>query len=147
VLRWKVHPHASKVGVVLIYIFIGIVVGIPNAVHRNDVYYGDTQYCEFSLDPLSTLSLALLTLMPTGCWIKPQYKAAQILSEYLWVWSSAIIMSILYGIMFLFMRGFLVIGNGKGLRWKRASRVKLDLSGGDDEEERAARAMANLLLL
>ncbi|KAJ2919918.1 hypothetical protein MD484_g441, partial [Candolleomyces efflorescens] len=125
VLRWKVHRHASKVGVALIWVFIGIVVGIPNAVHRNDVYYGDTQY---------------------WCWIKTEFKAAQILSEYLWVWSSAIIMTVLYGIMFLFMRGFLVIGGGKGLRWKRESRVRLDLEGGDDEEERAARAMANLLL-
>jgi hypothetical protein len=51
-------------------------------------------------------------------------------------------MAILYGIMFLFMQGFLVIVNGKGLRWKRGSRVKLDLPEGDGDEE-----MANLLLL
>ncbi|RXW18065.1 hypothetical protein EST38_g7787 [Candolleomyces aberdarensis] len=126
VLRWKVPRHASKVGVAFIWIFIALVVGIPNAVHRNDVYYGQTGY---------------------WCWIKTDFKAAQILSEYLWVWASGFIMAILYGIMFLVMRGFLIIGNGKGVRWARKeSRVKLDLSAGDDEEERAARAMANLLL-
>ncbi|KAJ2922566.1 hypothetical protein H1R20_g14517, partial [Candolleomyces eurysporus] len=126
VLRWKVPRHASKIGVAFIWFFIALVVGIPNAVHRNDVYYGKTGY---------------------WCWIKTDFKAAQILSEYLWVWASAFIMAILYGIMFLVMRGFLIIGNGKGVRWaKKQSRVKLDLSAGDDEEERAARAMANLLL-
>jgi hypothetical protein len=61
------------------------------------------------------------------------------------MWVSAFIMTILYGMMFLVMRGFLIVGNG--IRWaKRQHRVKPDLSGGD-EEERVARAMANLLLL
>ena len=146
VLRWRVPRHASKFGVAFIWIFIGLVVGIPNAVHRNDIYYGETGFCEFCLaySPPSEFGFAN---MCKGCWIKTEFKAAQILSEYLWVWASAFIMAILYGVMFLVMRGFLIIGNGSGIRWRRASRVRLDLSEGDDDDERAARAMANLLLL
>ncbi|KAJ2922562.1 hypothetical protein H1R20_g14516, partial [Candolleomyces eurysporus] len=124
ILRWKVRRHAPEAGVAFIWIFIVLVVGIPNAVHRNERYYGDTDY---------------------WCWITREFQAAQLLTEYVWMWVSAFIMAILYGIMFLVMRGFLIVGNG--VRWaKRQDRVKLDLSGGDDEEERAARAMANLLL-
>ncbi|RXW18068.1 hypothetical protein EST38_g7786 [Candolleomyces aberdarensis] len=124
ILRWKVPRHAPEAGVAFIWIFIALVVGIPNAVHRNESYYGDTDY---------------------WCWVRRDFQASQLLSEYVWMWVSAFIMAILYGIMFLVMRGFLIVGNG--VRWaKRQNRVKLDLSGGDDEEERAARAMANLLL-
>jgi hypothetical protein len=84
-------------------------------------------------------------IINTGCWIKED-KLAQLLTEYVWMWVSALVMAILYGIMFLVMRGFLIVDNG--VRWaKRRHRVRPDLSGGDDEEERAARAMANLLLL
>ena len=67
------------------------------------------------------------------------------MSEYVWVWASAFIMAILYAVMFLVMRGFLVVEGG--VQWVGGARVKPDLAAADNEEERAARNMANLLLL
>ncbi|KAF6763307.1 hypothetical protein DFP72DRAFT_986958 [Ephemerocybe angulata] len=91
VLQWKVPRHASKLAVVFIWVFIALVVGIPNAVHRKEVYYGPTGY---------------------WCWIDKKHTAARIVTEYVWVWASGLIMAILYGIMFLVMRGFLVVDGG-----------------------------------
>lgn len=42
--------------------------------------------------------------MIAGCWIDPWYKTEQIITEYLWMWVSAIVMLVLYGIMFFVMR-------------------------------------------
>jgi len=42
-----------------------------------------------------------------GCWIKPTYLAAQIVTEYLWVWLAAFVMLVLYSINFLLMRGWI----------------------------------------
>jgi hypothetical protein len=44
---------------------------------------------------------------PKGCWIKPTYLAAQIVTEYLWVWLAGLVMLVLYSIMFLLMRGWI----------------------------------------
>ncbi|KAJ2935161.1 hypothetical protein H1R20_g1907, partial [Candolleomyces eurysporus] len=73
-----VTPLALKCVIAFIWVFIGLVVGIPNAVRRNEpTYYGNTGY---------------------WCWIKTGL-ATQLLSEYVWVWASAVIMAILYGTM------------------------------------------------
>lgn len=123
VLQWKVPRHASKLAVVFIWVFIALVVGIPNAVHRKEVYYGPTGY---------------------WCWIDKKHTAARIVTEYVWVWASGLIMAILYGIMFLVMRGFLVVDGG--IKFANRSRVRADLGSADTEEEMAAKQMANLLL-
>ncbi|KAF6751625.1 hypothetical protein DFP72DRAFT_906698 [Ephemerocybe angulata] len=40
VLQWRVPRHDSKLAVVFVWVFIALVLGIPNAVHRKEVYYG-----------------------------------------------------------------------------------------------------------
>jgi hypothetical protein len=56
-------------------------------------------------------------------------------------------MIILYGIMFLVMRGFILIDNGIHWRTSSNNRVHIDLDEAESEEERETRAIANLLLL
>jgi hypothetical protein len=34
----------------LIWVFIALIVGITFAIHRGQVYYGDTEYCSFCLN-------------------------------------------------------------------------------------------------
>jgi len=46
-------------------------------------------------------------IQPKGCWIKPTYLAAQIVTEYLWVWLAGFVMLVLYSINFLLMRGWI----------------------------------------
>ncbi|RXW14079.1 hypothetical protein EST38_g11773 [Candolleomyces aberdarensis] len=78
-LQKPVTPLVLKGAIAFIWVFVGLVVGIPNAVRRNEpTYYGDTGY---------------------WCWIKDGL-STQLLSEYVWVWASAFIMAILYGTMF-----------------------------------------------
>ncbi|KAJ2919934.1 hypothetical protein MD484_g438, partial [Candolleomyces efflorescens] len=81
-----------------------------------------------------------------GCWISKDRTAARILSQYLWVWLSALIMCILYGIMFLVMRNVIVVGkNGINLA-KKQRRVRPLIVTTDYEEEKACRELANVLL-
>jgi hypothetical protein len=51
ILRWKVPSYGPRAGVAFIWIFIALVVGIPNAVHRvkKEPYYGRTDYCKVYL--------------------------------------------------------------------------------------------------
>ncbi|KAH6906349.1 hypothetical protein BKA70DRAFT_1105730 [Coprinopsis sp. MPI-PUGE-AT-0042] len=124
VLRWRAPRHICKFMVIGVWVLTALLVGIPNIVRRNEQYYGNTGY---------------------WCWIPSKFKTEQILSEYLWVWFAAFSMIILYGIMFLVMRGFILIENG--IHWRTsAKRVHLDLDEAETEEERESRAIANLLL-
>lgn len=47
VLRWRPPRHAGKTIIALIWLFVALDIGISNAVHRNDDYYGNTGYCNF----------------------------------------------------------------------------------------------------
>jgi hypothetical protein len=127
ILRWRTPQNLSKFIVLGIWVFTALVVGIPNAVFRHDVYYG--------ADPGSY-----------WCWIVNHYKAEQVVSEYLWVWSTAVALIILYGIMFLVIRGYVIIDED-GVHWHTNVRVHLDLSGGDTEEDRENKKIAKMMLL
>lgn len=45
VLRQKIKKKTSKYVVLSIWIFIALVIGIPNAAHRNKQYYGVNGFC------------------------------------------------------------------------------------------------------
>ncbi|KAH9484864.1 hypothetical protein JR316_0001766 [Psilocybe cubensis] len=125
VLRWRAPKHISKLLVVGIWIFAGLVIGIPNAVHRNTVYYGNTGY---------------------WCWILQEFKTEQIVTEYLWVWSAGILMVILYGIMFVVMRGWVILDD-EGVHWYRNYRPQhANLAVPETEEDKVSKEIANLML-
>lgn len=87
----------------------------------------------------------------------------KIVFEYLWMWLSAFIMLILYGIIAIVMRGILVIGDESGnqsrwkLKWNWSGKHReeggwgngdqMSIDDGEDEERRQAKAIANLMLL
>ncbi|PPQ92973.1 hypothetical protein CVT25_000174 [Psilocybe cyanescens] len=124
VLRWRAPKHISKLLVVGIWIFAALVIGIPNAIHRNTKYYGDTGY---------------------WCWILQEFKTEQIVTEYLWVWSAGILMVILYSIMFVVMRGWVVLD--EGVHWYKNYRPKHpNLAVPETEEDKASKEIANLML-
>ncbi|TFK18819.1 hypothetical protein FA15DRAFT_675005 [Coprinopsis marcescibilis] len=125
VFRWRAPRHISKFLVLGVWIFTALVVSIPYAIHRNEPYYGDTGY---------------------WCWIYYHWRTEQIVSEYLWVWTAAILMGILYGIMFFVMRGFVAIEKGRVSWVGPRDRIKPDLDEAESEEEEENRYLANLLL-
>lgn len=133
--------------VIGVWVVTALVVGIPNIVHRNEEYYGDTKFCTpVSLSRHVIFLCTKRTIPSIGCWIPSRFRTEQLLSEYLWVWLAAFSMIILYGIMFLVMRGFILIENG--IHWRTSkNRVHLDLDEAETEDERETRAIANLLLL
>lgn len=69
--------------------------------------------------------------------------------EYLWLWSAAGIMLIIYGVIALVMRGIILLDDGLHivLPWKGKNRIKNDLTAADDDEERQSKMIANLMLL
>ncbi|KAF8894349.1 hypothetical protein CPB84DRAFT_1682661 [Gymnopilus junonius] len=126
ILRWRMPRHFSKFLVLGIWVFDAMVIGIPNIVHRNKRYYGDTGY---------------------WCWILDDYRAEQIVTEYLWSWTAGFVMLILYGITFMVMRGWIIVDNG--VYWYKNYTAKLrDSRMGpiETEEDRTAKAIANMML-
>ena len=90
---------------------------------------------------LSLESVSYYSLL--GCWILPQFKAEQIVTEYLWVWLAGFFMIILYGIMFAIIRGWFNIDHG--IHWRNQSvRNILDIESDDDKK---IKAVANSMLL
>ena len=73
-----------------------------------------------------------------GCWIKSDFKKEQIITEYLWVWLAAVLMAILYTIMFGVMRGWFTIGR---LRHGTGQPAEIET-----EEGRETKAIAILML-
>jgi hypothetical protein len=67
------------------------------------------------------------------------------MSEYVWVWSAAFIMAILYGIMVLHLMGFIKIEDD-GWHWGGRSRVRPDLTTEDDDVEIERNMAKNLIL-
>ena len=78
-----------------------------------------------------------------GCWILPQYQAERIVTEYLWVWLSGLVMLILYGIMFAIIRGWLDINHG--IHWyNQPHRGALNT---DSDGDKKVKAIADSMLL
>ncbi|CAA7260692.1 unnamed protein product [Cyclocybe aegerita] len=124
VLRWRAPRHISKFVVVGVWVFTALVIGIPNAVHRNERYYGPTGY---------------------WCWIVTEYKVEQIVTEYLWVWVAGLSMAILYTLMFVVMRGWFIIDNG--IHWhKNYNPVHHGAAAPETEEDKESKAIAKMML-
>ncbi|PPQ78887.1 hypothetical protein CVT24_012274 [Panaeolus cyanescens] len=125
VLRCQVPRRMSRYAIGITWLFTVIILVIPNRVHRSDDYYG-----------------------PTGfwCWITSKYSTERIVTEYLWVWLSAFVMVVLYGAMFLVMRGWVIID--EGVHWYKNYQESSDNSYEhvESEETRRTKAIANSML-
>lgn len=68
------------------------------------------------------------------------------MSQYLYMWSTAIIMVILYGVMFLIMHGYVIVDDG--IHWyKGKQRVAMDLSIDEGKVDMESKKVAKKLLL
>lgn len=90
--------------------------------------------------------LPIIKYMSTGCWIRPEFKTERIVCQYLWMWAAGGIMVVLYGLIAIVMRGIIVIEDGIHLA-KNRSHVNLNSTATDAEEDRASKAIANLMFL
>ncbi|KAK0470527.1 hypothetical protein IW261DRAFT_1005489 [Armillaria novae-zelandiae] len=124
VMRWREPPWLSIVIVSLIWIFIALDVGISYVTHPGN-YYGNTGY---------------------WCWIRDEYGVERIVLEYLWIWIALAVMFIIYGLIALVMRGFIVVDEGVHFM-THGNRVRQDLTAANDEDERQSKAVANLMLI
>ncbi|KAF8971222.1 hypothetical protein BDZ97DRAFT_1914223 [Flammula alnicola] len=124
VLRWRAPRHATRIMIVGVWMFAALVIGIPNAVHRHQRYYGEIGY---------------------WCWIIEEFRTEQIVSEYLWVWVAGFSMVILYTIMFIVMRGWFVIDNG--VHWHKNYNPSCpSVAEIETDEEKQTKVIATLML-
>src|SRR5260221_13441009 len=77
-------------------------------------------------------------IKPKGCWIKPNYLAAQIVTEYLWVWLAGFVMLVLYSINFLLMRGWIGEKKSEGLVENHEWTTIRQAAAGDSRQHEAA---------
>ncbi|KAF9050156.1 hypothetical protein BJ165DRAFT_1525431 [Panaeolus papilionaceus] len=122
VLRWRVSRLASALMVFMIWACVGIIIGVPNIVHRNEMYYGRAGY---------------------WCWIQEDFPTERIVAEYLWVWISGFSMILLYGAMFLVVRKWFIIDNG--IHWHKSYNAPVKVPERGTEEDRKTK-IANSLL-
>ncbi|KIY73194.1 hypothetical protein CYLTODRAFT_387202 [Cylindrobasidium torrendii FP15055 ss-10] len=104
VFQWQSPTKVAAVVVGLIWLFITLIVAITFAKHRNQNYFGNTQY---------------------WCWISAEFGAERIGLEYAWLWTAAIVNIICYIFIALIVQGVLVVDKGRlrrrGSRDPRAS--------------------------
>jgi len=83
-----------------------------------------------------------------GCWVKQEFTVLQLVTEYIWLWASLILMAILYTIMCVVMRGWFIVDNGAWYWYKNyMPRHGADQPVEETEEEQESKAIANMLLL
>lgn len=129
-------------------------IGVPVIIHRNEHYYGPSGYCTSSASPFMIFLFDIDFFLFLGCWIREaeenqnRYIAESLLSQYLWMWIAAATMVVLYTIMFLVMRGWLIVGD-RGIRWNKMRRTtpRSEPQNNLTEEETRAKEIAHLMLL
>ena len=89
------------------------------------------------------LLLKSVYLILLGCWILPQFRVEQIVTQYLWIWLAAFLMIILYGIMFAVIRRWFNITHG--IPWRNQPRR--DALDTDSDDNKKIKAVANSMLL
>ena len=61
VLRWNIPRYISKFAVLMIWIFIALVIGIPHIVHKNQRIYGNVGYCKLCISGFSQFLTRLMS--------------------------------------------------------------------------------------
>ena len=81
-----------------------------------------------------------------GCFVRKGFKTEQLVTEYLWMWTAAFLMAILYFTMFVVMRGWFIVD--KGVHWYKTYnwRQDADKSVEETQDEKDSKAIANLML-
>ena len=80
--------------------------------------------------------------------MRTAFKTEQLVTEYIWLWGSLILMGIFYTTMFAVMRGWFIVDNSTWHWYKNYG--PRDDNGEpveETEEEKDSKAIANLLLL
>jgi hypothetical protein len=110
----------------MIWIFAALVIGIPNIIHMNERYYGNTGY---------------------WCWIVNEFKTEQIVTEYLWVWMAGLVMAILYPIMYVVMKGWFIVDDKGAWHWyKTYNPAYTGQPLEETEEEKETKKIVGLML-
>ena len=85
-----------------------------------------------------------------GCFVRTGFKTEQITSEYLWVWMAALLMTILYIVMFIVMREWVIVDEDGVWHWHKNYRLRHPLGAlgavEETQDEKDSKATANLLL-
>jgi len=81
-----------------------------------------------------------------GCFVRQGFKTEQLITEYVWVWTAALLMTILYFTMFVVMRGWFIVDNG--VYWYKTHRRRYSTVKPVEEtqDEKHSKAIANLML-
>ncbi|KAG0708745.1 hypothetical protein DFH29DRAFT_888819 [Suillus ampliporus] len=109
VLKWNTPPKAALLGSAIIWLTVGLMVGIPNA--AIDDFYG-----------------------PTGhwCWIE-RNNFQRMGLQYLWMWIAAFITIVVYLFLALVVKRIIIIdGNRIRIRWVSADARSVSASDGSD---------------
>ncbi|KAG2154727.1 hypothetical protein DEU56DRAFT_770034 [Suillus clintonianus] len=123
VLKWNTPPKAALLGTAIIWLTVGLMVGIPNALIDN--FYG-----------------------PTGhwCWIE-RNNFQRMGLQYMWMWLAAFISITVYIFLALVVKRIIII-DGYRIRWASAENRSLTPSDGSDPRlQRDGGAIALRMLL
>jgi len=82
-----------------------------------------------------------------GCWVRKEFTALQLATEYIWLWVS-LGLTILYTIMFAVMRGWFIFDNGVWYWYRNYMPGHDDVQPVEEpQDEKESKAIANMLLL
>ncbi|KAK0211095.1 hypothetical protein DFS33DRAFT_1270966 [Desarmillaria ectypa] len=110
VFKYYARPKVAPLVVIMIWTFLGLVVGVSLAIHHGEIYYGNTQY---------------------WCWITRDFRTEQIALEYGWVWFAASVNIMCYAMIALVLKGIVLV-DGYKIRLRRrsdASSVETSIDG------------------
>lgn len=130
VLKWRSRDYVLYVTLFVVWAFIGLVViigpaGVQNMANRGP-YFGVAGY---------------------WCWITDGYAIQRVTLQYLWMFLSAFISFVLYSMVFLCLRGNLIISGGKmRLRLKRSTALWQAQTGRDSADGQAANLAKHMLV-
>ncbi|KAK0211096.1 hypothetical protein DFS33DRAFT_1379067 [Desarmillaria ectypa] len=99
VCRFYSRPRSALVVIAAIWIFLALIVGINEALHHDEDYYGSTGY---------------------WCWITSDFGTQRITLEYLWVWIAVFLDIVCYVFISLAIKGIIVL-DGYKIRLRRRS--------------------------
>jgi len=79
------------------------------------------------------------------CWITDPYQTERLLLEYIWMFTSAVVSFVLYVLVFLKLRGYVLV-SGWRIRFRRASSPTWDLQSGKDRFDAQTTSIARQML-